>query len=97
MADWFHDLRDAIAKKAIVRRIRSVELGTLGHTDNMGEGVQGLKIDVGPGYRVYFGQDGSVIVILLCGGEKHLQERDGRLAREYWHDYKARKNSGGSK
>lgn len=96
VADWFHDLRDPIAKKAITTRIHRVELGTLGHTDNMGEGVQGLKIDVGPGYRVYFGQDGPVIVILLCGGDKSTQDPDGRTAREYWRDYKARKNRGGN-
>jgi putative addiction module killer protein len=53
-----------------------------------------LKVDVGPGYRVYFGQDGPVIVILLCGGEKHGQDRDMATAREYWKDYKNRKRLG---
>lgn len=95
VAEWFRRLRDPIAKKAIDRRIRMVRLGTLGHTDNMGEGVQGLKIDVGPGYRIYFGQDGPVIIILLCGGDKNTQDRDGRLARQYWKDYKAMKREGG--
>lgn len=96
VAEWFRDLRDPIAKKAVDRRIRLARLGSLGYTDNMGEGVQGFKIDVGPGYRVYFGQDGPVIVILLCGGDKHTQDRDGRLARQYWKDYKAMKHEGGA-
>jgi putative addiction module killer protein len=97
VAEWFHNLRDPVAKTAIDRRIKMVRLGSLGHTDNIGEGVQGLKVDVGPGYRVYFGQDGPTFVILLCGGDKHTQDRDGRLARQYWKDYKATRREGGSK
>ncbi len=89
--DWFHGLKDAFGKSQIIKRLQRVEAGTLGHTDNAGEGVQGLKIDVGPGYRVYFGQHGSVLVILLCGGEKHRQDRDMAIARSYWRDYKSRK------
>jgi len=89
--DWFRGLKDPIGKKAVTDRLRRVGLGTLGHTDNVGEGVQGFKIDVGPGYRVYFGQDGPVLVVLLCGGEKHGQQRDIVLAQNYWRDYKSRK------
>lgn len=92
--DWFHGLRDSFGKGRIIKRLQKVEAGTLGDTDNAGEGVQGLKIHVGPGYRVYFGQDGPLIVILLCGGEKHGQDRDMATAREYWRDYKSRKKSG---
>jgi putative addiction module killer protein len=89
--DWFHKLKDAKAKKAITDRLIRVELGSFGHVDNAGEGVLGLKIDVGPGYRVYFGQDGQVLVVLLCGGEKHGQDRDIATAKKYWADYKAQK------
>jgi len=89
--EWFHNLKDSFGKSQIIKRFQKVEAGTLGHTDNAGEGVQGLKIHVGPGYRVYFGLDGPVLVILLCGGEKHGQDRDMATAREYWRDYKSRK------
>jgi putative addiction module killer protein len=51
-----------------------------------------LRIDYGPGYRIYFGNDGKVLVILLCGGTKRHQEKDIKKAKEYWQDYKARKN-----
>ena len=95
--DWFRDLKDPVGKKAVMDRLRRVGLGSLGHTDNVGEGVQGFKIDVGPGYRVYFGQDGSVLVVLLCGGEKHGQQRDIDLALSYWRDYKRRKQKEWSK
>jgi putative addiction module killer protein len=88
---WFRNLKDLAGKKAVSDRIRRVRLGTLGHVDNIGQGVWGLKIDVGPGYRVYFGQDGPVLVILLCGGEKHGQDKDAATAREHWADYKSRK------
>ena len=94
--EWFRHLKDPIAKNAVDKRMRRIRLGTLGHTDNAGEGVQGFKIDVGPGYRVYFGQDGPVVVILLCGGEKHTQDKDITLAKEYWRDYKSHKKEHGS-
>lgn len=53
----------------------------------MGEGVSELRVDYGPGYRVYFGQKGPMLVILLCGVDKRTQERDIRQAQEYWDDY----------
>ena len=88
---WFRELKDVKARKAIYERLLRVERGILGHCDDVGEGVWGFKIDVGPGYRVYFGQDGPVLVILLCGGEKHGQNRDAAIARAFWRDYKSRK------
>jgi putative addiction module killer protein len=52
-----------------------------------------MRIDFGPGYRVYFGKDGEQIIILLCGGTKKRQDEDITLAGEYWQDYKRRKRS----
>jgi len=91
------DLKDPKGKKAVIDRLLRVERGGLGHCDDVGEGVWGLKIDVGPGYRVYFGQDGPVIVVLLCGGEKHGQRRDIAIARAFWRNYKSRKQEGRAK
>lgn len=88
---WFRTLRDEKGKRAIINRFKRAARGTLGHCDDAGEGVWGFKIDVGPGYRVYFGQYGKTLVILLCGGEKHGQQRDMAVARAYWRDYKYRK------
>jgi putative addiction module killer protein len=69
-------------------RIARVRLGNLGNCEPVGGGVLELKINYGPGYRVYFGQVGMKLVILLCGGDKSSQAEDIRRAIEYWEDYK---------
>lgn len=64
----------------------------------VGDGVCELRIDVGPGYRVYYGQDSDALILLLCGGDKRTQTKDIEKAHDYWKDYKARKpavSSGG--
>src|SRR5438045_3961645 len=85
--EWFNSLRDARAKQKIDARIGRVRLGNLGQTRAVGEGVFELKIDYGPGYRVYFAQDGVQLVILLCGGDKRSQNADIRQAKAYWTQY----------
>jgi putative addiction module killer protein len=72
----------------ILARLDRVENGNLGDCEPVGEGVSELRIDFGPGYRVYFGQDGDS-VILLHGGTKNRQSRDIVKAKEYWRDYNA--------
>ena len=72
----------------ILQRIDRVEQGNLGKWKGVGEGVGELIIDFGPGYRVYFGQDGDDIV-LLCVGDKSTQEKDVKTAQEFWKDYNA--------
>jgi putative addiction module killer protein len=85
---WLDRLRDVRAIQKIQARIARVRLGNLGQTRSVGEGVQELKIDYGPGYRVYFGQGGQTLVILLCGGDKSTQTADIRTAKHYWAQYK---------
>jgi len=85
-AKWFKRLRDLSAKARIDVRIRRLSLGNPGDVRSVGEGVSELRIDYGPGYRVYFAWTGAAVVVLLCGGDKGSQSRDittaRRLARE---------------
>jgi len=62
-------------------------MGNLGHCRSVGGGVVELKIDFGPGFRIYFGQDGDKIIVLLVGGDKRTQPTDIKRAKEYWVDY----------
>jgi len=89
--DWLDNLSDINSKARILQRIDRIELGNFGDCRPVGDGVHELRIDYGPGYRIYFGNDGKVLVILLCGGTKRRQEKDIKKAKEYWQDYKARK------
>lgn len=79
-ADWFSKLRDRQARARIDVRIRRLSLGNPGDVRPIGEGVSELRIDYGPGYRVYFVQRGSTIIVLLAGGDKRTQSRDIQTA-----------------
>jgi putative addiction module killer protein len=83
---WFDRLRDRQARARINARIRRLSLGNFGDVKPIGEGVSELRIDFGPGYRVYFVQRGQTLVVLLAGGDKRTQDRDIKkalkLARE---------------
>lgn len=81
-AEWFKSLRDRQARARINTRIRRLSLGNRGDVRPVGEGVSELRIDYGPGYRVYFIQRGETLVILLAGGDKRTQQRDIRKALE---------------
>ena len=93
IAEWFNSLQDKRARRKIKSRLERIELGNLGDYRSVGEGVCELRINYGPGYRVYFGQIGNIIILLLCGGDKSTQAQDIRQAKEYWQDYARRKNS----
>jgi len=81
-ARWFSDLKDRNAKARIITRIRRLSLGNPGDVKPVGEGVSEMRIDYGPGYRIYFGQRGAELVILLAGGDKRTQDKDITLAKE---------------
>ncbi|WP_293128647.1 type II toxin-antitoxin system RelE/ParE family toxin [Microcoleus sp. bin38.metabat.b11b12b14.051] len=86
-AEWFDSFKDANTQAKIRSRLNRVITGNFGDYRSVGEGVCELRIDYGPGFRIYFGQVGTTIVILLCGGDKSTQSRDIRQAKEYWTDY----------
>ncbi len=75
-AAWFDRLRDAMAKTRILLRIRRLSIGNFGDVRPVGEGVSELRVDHGPGYRVYFVQRGQTVVVLLAGGDKKTQPHD---------------------
>jgi putative addiction module killer protein len=87
---WFSGLEQVPAAKVTVGIKRLAE-GNVSKVKSVGEGVAEIKIDWGPGYRVYFGRDGTDIVILLSGGTKKSQADDIKHAKSCWQDYKKRK------
>ena len=84
---WFRKLRDPKAKARIQMRIRRLGLGNPGDVQPIGSGLSEMRINYGPGYRVYYMKSGSVLVVLLCGGVKRTQQTDinkaKRLAAEW--------------
>jgi putative addiction module killer protein len=89
-ADWFETL-DPLAAARVQRALTRLELGNTSNVKGVGGGVLELKMDFGPGYRVYFGKDGTEIVMLLGGGTKKRQDRDIKAAQAHWQSYKNRK------
>ena len=79
-ADWLDDLRDLRAKARILVRIERLAMGNPGDVKPVGEGVSEMKIDTGPGYRVYFIKHGRELIVLLAGGDKRTQAADIKLA-----------------
>jgi putative addiction module killer protein len=89
--EWLDRLKDLTGRVAIQRRVDRVTTGNFGEHKFLQEGVWELKIDVGPGYRVYYAQEGTTVVLLLCGGSKRTQAADIKTAVKYWLDYQRRR------
>ena len=87
---WLERMNDSQARARIEARLARVAAGNLGDIETVGEGVLELRIDWGPGYRVYFCRLGQAMVLLLCGGDKRTQSRDIKRAKDYFKDYKTR-------
>ena len=88
--DWLLRLADAHARARIAIRIDRLATGNFGDCKHLSHGVSELRIDQGPGYRVYYAMVGSVCVLLLCGGDKRKQSSDIGRAIEFLKDYKQR-------
>jgi putative addiction module killer protein len=83
---WLRKLRDDRARVRIVERLLRVEGGNLGDVKPVGEGVSELRVDYGPGYRVYLARRGAALVVLLCGGDKRTQNADIKRAKRMARD-----------
>ena len=89
--DWLLQLRDARAIARIRVRLDRLSLGNAGDAHPVGAGVWELRIDYGPGYRVYYARSGTALLLLLYGGDKRTQEGDIQQAQAYWHEYQQRR------
>ena len=90
MIVWLEALKDLRAKAQIQAQMVRVAAGNFGDCKPLRDGVQELRIDYGPGYRVYLSRQGPILVLLLCGGDKADQSRDIERAIEYLKDWKER-------
>jgi len=88
--EWFEALADRQAQARVRARLDRLERGLFGDFEFCGEGVWELRIDWGPGYRVYYARSGRQIILLLLGGDKRKQQADIKQAKEYWRDYQER-------
>lgn len=88
--EWRRRLRDTKAWIAVDRRIYRIELGNFGDHKFCRDGVWELRIDVGPGYRIYYALAGTEVILLLCAGDKRTQQADIARACEFWQDWQRR-------
>ena len=88
---WMQKLKDFRAKVHILSRLTQVEGGNLGDFKSVGNGVLEMRINYGPGYRLYFAKDGESIILLLIGGEKSTQNQDIIKAKNIWQGIKNEK------
>jgi putative addiction module killer protein len=90
VGEWLGGLRDTRTQAKIAVRLARLAAGNFGDCKSLRQGVSELRIDWGPGYRVYYAMAGRMCVLLLCGGDKDRQSSDIERAIEYWEDYKKR-------
>jgi putative addiction module killer protein len=88
--EWLDELSDRRARARIAARLLRIELGNLGDTKSVGDGVHELRIDYGPGYRVYFAMINKQAVLLCCGGTKQFQRSDIQHAKRLWQEWQQR-------
>lgn len=89
-AEWFDGLRDRQARARIAVRIDRLALGLFGDAKALRDGVREVRVDHGPGYRIYYALSGHTVVLLLCGGDKRTQRADIARAIRYWQEFQER-------
>ncbi len=87
---WLFNLKDLKTRQIIVERLKRLSLGNTGDSKSIGSALFELRISYGPGYRVYYTEEGTHIVLLLCAGDKSTQRKDIRVAEQYLNDYRSR-------
>lgn len=87
ITEWIESIKDVVTQVRIRTRLSRLEIGNFGDCKSVGAGVFELRLQFGPGFRVYYGKVGDTVVLLLCGGEKKSQEKDIKIAKEYWKNY----------
>ena len=92
VTEWLLSLKDNLVQAKMRLRINRVAEGNFGDCSSVGDGVSELREHIGAGFRMYFGQQGKTIVILLCGGTKRTQTADINTAKRYWTDWKKRQS-----
>ncbi len=90
IGDWLQGMKDKRARAQIEIRLQRLSAGNFGQCRALRAGVMELKVDVGPGYRVYCAKHGDALIVLLCGGDKSTQDRDIDCAIDYWKHWKQR-------
>lgn len=86
--DWLHSIRDKLTQAILYKRIRQAALGNFGDHKSVGQGVSEMRIDYGPGYRIYYGIHQDEVILLLIGGSKKTQSSDIEKAKTYWNLWK---------
>jgi putative addiction module killer protein len=86
---WHQGLRDPMARARVLSRLRLAEQGNLGDWQPLREGISEMRIDIGPGYRMYFTRRGNTVIVLLCGGDKRKQDADIQRAIKLAENWKA--------
>jgi putative addiction module killer protein len=94
--EWLDTVTDPVGYTAIQVKEDRLARGLFGDHKPVGDGVWELRIDTGPGYRVYYARVGKLVVILLCGGDKRSQKADIKMAKNYWRDYEQRTRTSGT-
>jgi putative addiction module killer protein len=87
---WMNGIKDPVVRHRIRSRLDRLEIGHYGDYRVLSDGVCELKLDFGPGYRIYFAEQDLVIVVLLCGGDKRSQSKDIDMAKTYWKELSER-------
>lgn len=91
--EWLSELPDRQARARILARLERIEAGNFGDVKFLRDDVSEVRIDWGPGYRVYFGRDGRTVIVLLCGGDKRKQDADIKRAVNLWREYANRRRA----